>query len=657
MTEHSGTTGKVPLWTPSSEYAQNSRMAAFIRSVNERLNTGFTGYRELFEWSVTEIESFWAALWDHAQIRASRPYEKVVEDLVMPGTKWFTGARLNFAENLLRFRDEGEALVFCMESGRHSAMTYAELYSAVARLASALKKMGVREGDRVAGYAANTPETVVAMLATTSLGAVWTSCSPDFGEKGALDRFGQTLPKILFATDGYIYNGKVFDRRERIRALAEKIESIEKVIVMALVEEKPDISSVPNAVLFSDLLEGEDAGEIEFVQTPADHPVYILYSSGTTDVPKCITHGAVGTLLQHYKELALHTNVDRETSIFYFTTCGWMMWNWLVSGLMLGARVVLYDGSPFHPGPDVLWKLAEKERLSVFGTSARYIAALEESGLKPKDDFDLSALKVICSTGSPLSAESFRYVYRDIKRDVQLASISGGTDIISCFMLGNPMLPVYEEEIQCIGLGMKVEALDEEGKPVIGRQGELVCSAPAPSMPICFWNDPDMEKYRGAYFDTYPGKWRHGDYIEITPRGGVIMYGRSDATLNPAGVRIGTAEIYRTIEGMPEIADSVVVGQKWGGDERVVLFVKLAEGVTLDDALVKKIRTTIRNSASPRHVPAKVIPITDIPYTLTGKKVEMAVRKVIHGEEVKNKSALVNQESLEQYRDLPQLKE
>lgn len=648
-----------PLWTPAPELAANSKMKAFMDFVNEKEGRRFKEYQELYQWSVDKIDRFWALLWEFGGIKSSRNYEQVVVDSsIMPGTKWFPGARLNFAENLLRFRDDREALIFRGEDGTSRyAYTYAELYSKVAKLAAALKKMGVEKGDRVAGYVANTPETVVAMLAATSLGAIWTSCSPDFGWKGALDRFGQTQPKVLFAADGYFYNGKSFGRLDRIKALAEEIDSIEQLVIIPFVSENPEIETLPNATLFTDIQADETAEEIDFVQTEADHPVYILYSSGTTNVPKCITHGAVGTLLQHYKELGLHINLDRDSSICYYTTCGWMMWNWLVSSLMLGARVVLFDGSPFHPGPEILWKMAEEEKLTVVGVSAKYMSALEDTGLKPGQEFDLSSVKVICSTGSTLSGESFRYIYRDVKQDVQLSSISGGTDIISCFILGNPMLPVYEEEIQCMGLGMKVEAYNEEGMPVKEGQGELVCTAPAPCMPIYFWNDPDMEKYKEAYFNVYPGVWRHGDYIEITRNGGIKMYGRSDATLNPGGVRIGTSEIYKPVDVMTEIADCLVVGQKWDNDERVVLFVQLAEGQEFNSDLIKKIKTNIRNNASPRHVPAKVIPIAGIPYTMTGKKVELAVRKLIHGQEVKNKTALADPDILELYRDLEELKE
>lgn len=645
-----------PLWVPGKERAQSSQMAKFIGFINEREKLDIKTYAELHKWSVQNIETFWAAIWDLAQIKYSKNYDSVLEGADnMPNCKWFSGAKLNFAENILRYKDDQTAVVFRNENhDTRYSYTYRELYSMVAKLAAYLKKLGVKKGDRVAGYVANTPKTLAAMLATTSLGAVWTSCSPDFGWKGALDRFGQTEPKVLFASDGYYYNGKAFPRLDRIEKLCNNINSIKHVIVIPYIGMEVDKDE--NHSIFDEILQTETAAEIEFVQTEADHPVYILYSSGTTNVPKCITHGAIGTLLQHYKELTLHTNVSRNSTLFYFTTCGWMMWNWMASTLMTGAKLVLFDGSPFSPGPEVLWQIAEEEKLTVFGTSAKYLDALEASGLKPKDKFNLENLEVICSTGSPLPAEGFHYVYRDIKENVQLSSIAGGTDIISCFMLGNPMLPVYEEEIQCLGLGMDVHAFDEEGKSVIGQRGELVCCSPAPSMPIYFYNDPDKEKYTSAYFSVYAGIWHHGDYVEITEHGGVIMFGRSDATLNPGGVRIGTSEIYKPLDAIKEIEDSLVIGQKWDNDERVLLFVKLAEGISLTDDLIKTIKTAIRNNASPRHVPAKVIEIKDVPYTRTGKKVELAVRKVIHGDTVKNVSALANPEVLDYYKDLKELK-
>jgi acetoacetyl-CoA synthetase len=487
------------------------------------------------------------------------------------------------------------------------------------------------------------------------MGAIWSSCSPDFGIKGVLDRFGQIEPRVLFTADGYFYNGKEFDSLDRISEIIKNLPSIEKIVVVPYKDLEPDIATISNTVLFEDFL-AREAKDLKFEQLPANHPLYILYSSGTTGVPKCIVHGAVGTLLQHIKELKLHSDVKREDTIFYFTTCGWMMWNWLVSSLALGARVFLYDGSPFYPDPGAMWQMVQDEKITIFGTSAKYLAALEKAGVKPKESYDLTSLKAILSTGSPLSTESFEFVYRGINEDLCLSSISGGTDIISCFALGNPIGPVYASELQCRGLGMKVEAYNEQGNPVTGQKGELVCTLSAPSMPIYFWNDPNNSKYGEAYFEVYPGIWQHGDYIEITEHGGVIIYGRSDATLNPGGVRIGTAEIYRQVESIPEIVDSLVVGQDWDEDVRIVLFVKLREDAKLTGELVHRIKTTIRKNCTPRHVPAKCIEVADIPYTISGKKVELAVQNVVHGREVKNKDALANPEALDYYLDLPELK-
>ncbi len=646
------------LWQPTQDRIQRTNMYQFMQYVNDKWGKNFSRYDQLYAWSVTEIENFWATVWEHGKLIHSRGYSQVVDDLgKMPGARWFQGAELNFAENLLRYRDDRIALSFKGEGQETVSITYRELYDKVARLAASLREAGIQPGDRIAGFVPNMIETVIAMLATTSLGAVWSSCSPDFGIKGVLDRFGQIQPRILFTANGYYYNGKSFDSLERISQVLEQLPGIEKVVVIPYTEARPDVSRIPNGILLDDFMSGEQGLEIDFVQVPANHPLYIMYSSGTTGVPKCIVHGVVGTLIQHYKELKLHTDVGRDDTIFYFTTCGWMMWNWLVSSLMLGARILLYDGSPFYPGPEALWQMAQDEKISIFGTSAKYLAAVEKAGVKPGESFDLSPLKAILSTGSPLSVESFEYVYRDIKKDLVLSSISGGTDIISCFALGNPMGPVYAGELQCRGLGMKVEAWDENGTPVIGQKGELVCTAPAPSMPIYFWNDPDGQKYRDAYFSVFPGVWHHGDYIEITEHNGVIIYGRSDATLNPGGVRIGTAEIYRQVETIPEVLDSLVVGQNWDNDVRVILFVKLREGVELSDELVKRIKTTIRQNTTPRHVPAKIIAVADIPYTISGKKVELAVRKVIHNEEVKNKDALANPEALDLFKDLPELQD
>ncbi len=644
------------LWQPSEERMKSTNMWDFMRYVNERYGKDFANYSDLYRWSIDESPRFWATLWDYGQVIHSRPHDQIVDDVTkMPGARWFEGARLNFAENLLRYRDDHIALSFKGEGRPTVSITYAQLFQQVARLAKSLRDMGIKPGDRVGGFMPNMIETVVAMLAASSIGAVWSSCSPDFGIKGVLDRFGQIEPRVLFTANGYQYNGKEYDSLERIAEIVKELPSIEKVIVVPYTDPNPDLGRVRDGVLYADFL-AKEATDLPFEQVPANHPLYILYSSGTTGVPKCMVHGVVGTLLQHIKELKLHSDVKREDTIFYFTTCGWMMWNWLVSSLALGARVMLYDGFPFYPDASGMWQMAQDEGITIFGTSASYLAALEKAEVKPKASFDLSPLKAVLSTGSPLSVEGFEFVYRDIKDDLCLSSISGGTDIISCFALGNPMGPVYASELQVRGLGMKVEAYDEEGMSVVGETGELVCTLAAPSMPIYFWNDPDNTKYHDAYFDVYPGVWRHGDWIEITEHGGVIIYGRSDATLKPSGVRIGTAEIYRQVEMIPEVLDSLVVGQDWDSDMRIILFVKLREGIQLTDELVTRIKTTIRQNTSPRHVPAKVIAVGDIPYTISGKKVELAVRKVIHGQEVKNKDALANPESLDRYGNLPELK-
>lgn len=648
------------LWEPSINRIKSANMTKFINFLKENKGLEFNSYDKLYDWSITNRVDFWVSIWEFADIIFSQPYEKILkkpEDMLE--SKWFVGAKLNFAENLLRFRDDHPALVFKSESvdQKPVIVTYRELYDQVSRLAKSLREMGIKPGDRIAAFMPNINETIIAMLASVSLGAIWTTCSPDFGFQGVMDRFGQIEPKILFTADGYFYNGKSFDSLEKVKKIVNEISSIEKVIVVPYVKSKPNITQLPKSILIGDFSSQEDNLEMEFNQLPFDHPVYILYSSGTTGIPKCMVHGAGGTLLQHFKELVLHSDLKREDKIFYFTTIGWMMWHWLISSLMVGATILLFDGSPFYPDSGTLFNFAEEQGMTHFGTSAKYIAAVEKDGLQPKDKFDLNSLKVVLSTGSPLSVENFKFVYNNIKSDLQLASISGGSDIVSCFALGNPIGPVWAGELQVRGLGMKVNVYDSLGNPTKQQQGELVCTASFPSQPIYFWNDPDKGKYKAAYFETYPNIWHHGDYAELTEHNGMIIYGRSDATLNPGGVRIGTAEIYRQVEAMPEILDSLVIGQSWEDDVRVILFIKLAEGVEFTDELVKRIRNTIRKNCTPRHVPAKIIPITDIPYTISGKKVELAVKKIVAGHEVLNRDALKNPEALDLYKNLPELME
>ncbi|MCD6562053.1 MAG: acetoacetate--CoA ligase [Deltaproteobacteria bacterium] len=649
--------GKI-LWRPSEKRIKNTNLYRFIRFINKKFGRDFTEYESLYRWSIDNIPDFWASLWEFAGIKASKSYVQVIDDPgKMPGAVWFTGSRLNFAENLLRYRDDEPALVFKGENRDVTRMTYRELYDETALVARSLRDAGVQAKDRVAGFMPNMPETIICMLAATSIGAIWSSCSPDFGIKGMLDRFGQIRPKVLFAADGYIFKGKRFDSLEPISDIIKELPATEKAVVIPYTQKEPDIRGIPNAILYQDFKSREPAAEIEFEQLPFDHPLYIMYSSGTTGLPKCMVQSAGGILINHLKELTLHTDLKREDNIFYFTTCGWMMWNWLASSLGTGATIILFDGNPFHPGPGALFKLAQDEKITIFGTSAGYIAALQSSGIRPVKEYDLRPLRTILSTGSPLPVEAFEYIYRDVKEDVQLSSISGGSDLNGCFALGNPIGPVYAGELQCRGLGMKVEAFDETGRPVINRQGELVCTAPFPSMPIYFQDDPDNRKYLSAYFDIYPNVWRHGDFIEINNHGGVIIYGRSDATLNPGGVRIGTADIYRLVEQMDEIEDSIVVGQTRANDIRIILFVQMAKGFDLNKELIKRIREIIRKGASPRHVPAKVISVPDIPYTLNMKKVELAVKKVIHGQPVLNKDSLRNPESLNYFMDIKELQE
>jgi acetoacetyl-CoA synthetase len=646
------------LWTPSPERIAGTRITEFMAGLEQRGVAEFGGdYFAFHRWSVACPEQFWNALWDYSGVIAEGDREPTLQNPEkFPGARWFPGVKLNFAENLLRYRDDRTALVSLLENGERRTLSYADLYLKVAQLAASLRAQGVVAGDRVAGFMPNIEETVVAMLATTSLGAVWSSCSPDFGISGVMDRFGQIEPKVLFAADGYHYNGKRCDSLERVQSIAERIGSIEKVVIVPLLNSAPDVSGIAKAALFPDYLDAS-ATEVKFERQRFDHPLYIMYSSGTTGVPKCIVHGAGGSLLQHLKEQQLHTDLRREDVFFYFTTCGWMMWNWLVSGLASGATVVLYDGSPFAEEGRMLLDAIDREGISVFGTSAKFIAALEKAGHKPAQSHQLSSLKAILSTGSPLSHESFEYVYRDFKADVCLSSISGGTDILSCFVGGSPILPVHVGEIQAAGLGMAVEIWDDEGNSVSGEKGELVCTKPFPCAPIGFWSDPDGSKYHGAYFDSYPNIWAHGDYGEITEHGGFIIHGRSDAVLNPGGVRIGTAEIYRQVEKVEQVVESIVIGQEWNDDVRVVLFVVLREGVELSDELQARIRQSIKSNTTPRHVPAKIVQVTDIPRTISGKIVELAVRNVVHGRPVKNTDALANPAALELYRDLPQLQD
>ncbi len=640
------------MWKPSVEQIERSQMFEFKEFINTRHGLNLDSYTDLHDWSVDNIHEFWAFAWEFFDIIHTQPYTQVVDDVSkMPGAKWFTGVRLNFAENLLRRRDDKTALIFKGESQPVRKLTYAELYSEVAKTAAALRTAGVEKGDRVAGFVPNMPESIIAMLATTSIGAIWSSSSPDFGIKGVLDRFSQIEPKVLFAANGYFYNGKFHDSLEKLKGILHDLPSVEKVVVIPYSDEDPDICIISNSILFSDFIDNDDE-EIEFEQLPFDHPLYIMYSSGTTGLPKSIVHGAGGTLLQHLKELQLHCDLCEQDTIFYFTTCGWMMWNWLVSSLVTGASLVLYDGAPFFPDANAMWKMAEELGITVFGTSAKFIAGSEAAGNKPISTNDLSNVRLILSTGSPLMEENFDYIYRDVKKDVQLASISGGTDIVSCFAGGSPMLPVYRGELQCSGLAMDVDAFDHKGKSSRNAKGELVCKKAFPSMPIYFWNDPDGQKYHNAYFDKFENIWYHGDYIEINDHGGIKIFGRSDATLNPGGVRIGTAEIYRVVEQMAEVADSLVVGVQSNGDEQVALFLKMDEGAILNDNLINQIKSSIRANCSPRHVPSIIKSVEDIPYTISGKKVELAVKKIIHGEEVTNKDALANPEALECFKDI-----
>jgi acetoacetyl-CoA synthetase len=660
-----------PIWSPTPDRVARANLTRFLSHVRASAPAGageVWDVPSLYDWSVSRPEAFWPELWRFCGViadeRAGRePWDHVVVglDRMAPpdptlGPRWFEGARLNFAENLLRHDGDRDALVFWNERGHQRRLTRRELRREVAAAAAAFADLGVRPGHRVAGFLPNLPETVIAMLATASLGAIWSSCSPDFGANGVLDRFGQIRPTLLICSDGYRYAGKTIDLLPRVREVRQRLSDIRRVIIVPYLEATPAAGAVDGAVRWDELLDRYRGPEAPvYARLPFDHPLYIMYSSGTTGLPKCMVHGAGGTLLQHLKELALHTDVGPDDRVFYFTTCGWMMWNWLVSALATGATLVLFDGAPLWP-PEILWDLAAAERVTVFGTSAKYLALAEKEGLVPRRTHDLGALRAVLSTGSPLAAHSFEYVYAEIKRDVHLASISGGTDIISCFALGNPVGPVWPGELQTRGLGMAVEVFDARGRPTRDQEGELVCTRPFPSMPVAFWDDPNGSRYQAAYFDAYPGVWRHGDWARLTEHDGLIISGRSDATLNPGGVRIGTAEIYRQVEQLPEIVDSLVIGQEWQGDVRIVLFVRLRDAVTLDEGLQDRIRARIREHTSPHHVPRKILQVSDIPRTISGKITELAVRDVVHGRPVKNVDALANPAALDLFRDLEALR-
>jgi acetoacetyl-CoA synthetase len=645
-----------PLWIPSADRIASANMTAFMRTAEERWRIPLTEYHDLYQFSIERPDAFWTSMWEFGGIRGIMG-ERIIENPGrMPGARFFPDAEINFAENLLRRRDSAAAIVFNGENRVRRTLTFAELHLEVARFAAGLRRLGLRPGDRVAAYIPNMPEAIIGALAAAAIGAVWSSCSPDFGVQGVLDRFGQIEPRVLIAADGYYYGGTVHDRLEKLAAVVASLPTVEQVVVVPYVSGRPDLSAIPRARTWAEFVV-RDAVDITYERLPFNHPLYILYSSGTTGVPKCIVHGAGGTLIQHLKEHQLHCDIKEGDRVFYFTTCGWMMWNWLVTALASNATLLLYDGSPFHPNGAVLFDFADETAMTLFGTSAKFIDAVNKAGVSPIDSHRLDSVRTMTSTGSPLAPESFDFVYQHIKRDVHLASISGGTDIISCFVGGVPNWPVWRGEIQARALGMQVQVFDDGGGAVgPGEKGELVCTAPFPSMPVEFWNDPDGHKYHAAYFARFPDVWHHGDYVELTAHGGMIIYGRSDAVLNPGGVRIGTAEIYRQVEQLDEIVESLVIGQRWQSDERIVLFVRVRDGTELSDELRERIKRRIRENTSPRHVPARILQVPEIPRTKSGKIVELAVRDVVHGREVRNREALANPDALEYFRDRPELR-
>ncbi|UCH03021.1 MAG: acetoacetate--CoA ligase [Candidatus Bathyarchaeota archaeon] len=648
------------LWQPSEELVRQANITKFIAFVNKRYDLRIASYHQLYKWSIEKTLDFWEAMWEFGDIKYSRGYDKVVDNFdKFPGARWFIGARLNFADNLLRHNDDHLGFIFRGETQKLSTMTYAEVYNSVARLAKSLRDIGIVSGDRVCAYMPNLIETAIAMLAATSIGAMWSSCGADLGAQAVLDRFSQIEPKVMFTADGCFYKSKTFNILRKAEQVVKGIPSLEKTIIFPYVETKPDIYRIPNSMLYHDFLSSKKKPNIRFEQLSFDHPIYIMFSSGTTGKPKCMVQGAGGVLINHLKELILHTDLKREDTIMYITSCSWMMWNWLLSSLAIGATIVLYDGNPNYPDLNAMWRLIHDHKITIFGCSASYINYLRSQRYKLRKDLDISSLREISQTGSSLSAAGFQYVYQDIKQNLHFNSISGGTDINGCFAIGSPTLPVHAGELQSPALGMKVNAYDEKGNPIVDQHGELICEAPFPSMPLYFWNDPDNERYKEAYFNYYPGHnvWRHGDYIMIhSDTGGITFFGRSDTVLKPSGVRIGTAEIYNVVEQLKEIAYSVAIVQKWKEDQRVILFVKLASGYDLTKNLKNSIRKTLRENASPRHVPALIIEVPDIPYTFNMKKVEIAITNIIHDRPVSNRDALRNPESLDYFeRILPSL--